>query len=189
MKKVYLDNAACTPLDPRVFEVMKPYFVEEYGNPSTIHSYGSLPREGMEKAREQVAVLLNTKPDYIFFTSNGSESNNMAIKGVCFANQARGKHIIVSEIEHFSVLQAVKSMEKLGFSSSQLKVGTDGIIKVEELENLIKDDTILVSIMLANHEIGTIQPLAEVAAVLKKVNALRLTRKLQPVYLHTDAVV
>ncbi|OGF52505.1 MAG: cysteine desulfurase NifS [Candidatus Firestonebacteria bacterium GWA2_43_8] len=189
MKRVYLDNAACTPLDARVFEVMKPYFVEEYGNPATIHSYGAAPREGMEKGREQVAALINSQPEYVFFTSNGSEANNMAIKGVALANQARGKHIIVSEIEHFSVLQAVKSMEKLGFSSSQLKVGTDGIIKIEELENLIKDDTVLVSIMLANHEIGTIQPLAEVAAVLKKVNVLRLMRKLQPVYLHTDAVV
>jgi cysteine desulfurase len=189
MKKVYLDNAACTPLDPRVFEVMKPFFVEEYGNPTTIHSYGAAPREGMEKGREQVAALINSQPEYIFFTSNGSEANNMVIKGVALANQARGKHIIVSEIEHFSVLQAVKSMEKLGFSSSQLKVGTDGIIKIEELEKLVKDDTILVSIMLANHEIGTIQPLAEVAAVLKKVNSGRLTRKLQPVYLHTDAVV
>ncbi|OGF50545.1 MAG: cysteine desulfurase NifS [Candidatus Firestonebacteria bacterium RIFOXYA2_FULL_40_8] len=188
MKKVYLDNAACTPLDPRVFEVMTPYFVEEYGNPATIHSYGLAPREGMEKAREQVGLLLNAKPENVFFTSNGSESNNMAIKGVCFANQARGKHIIVSEIEHFSVLQAVKSMEKLGFTSSQLKVGTDGIVKTDELKNLIKDETVLVSIMLANHEIGTIQPIAEAAAVIKKINADRVLRKLQPVYLHTDAV-
>jgi cysteine desulfurase len=188
MKKVYLDNASCTPLDPRVFEVMKPFFVEEFGNPATIHSYGTAPGKGLEKAREQVALLLNSKPEYLFFTSNGSEANNMALKGVALANQVRGKHLIVSEIEHFSVLQSVKSLEKLGFTSSQLKVGADGIIKTEELEKLIKDETVLVSIMLANHEIGTIQPIAEVAAIIKKVNAERLTRKLQPVYLHTDAV-
>jgi len=188
MKKIYLDNAACTPLDVRVFEAMKPFFVEEYGNPATIHSYGSAPREALEKAREQVASLLNAKPEYIFFTSNGSEANNMAIKGICLANQARGKHIILSEIEHFSVLQAAKSMEKLGFTVSFLKVGSNGIVNTGELEKLIKEDTVLVSIMLANHEIGTLQPVAEAGVILKKVNAERASRKIQPVYLHTDAV-
>ncbi|MEI6846305.1 MAG: cysteine desulfurase family protein, partial [Candidatus Firestonebacteria bacterium] len=132
--------------------------------------------------------LLNAKPEYIFFTSNGSEANNMAIKGICLANQARGKHIILSEIEHFSVLQAAKSMEKLGFTVSFLKVGSNGIVNTGELEKLIKEDTVLVSIMLANHEIGTLQPVAEAGVILKKVNAERASRKIQPVYLHTDAV-
>lgn len=188
MKKIYLDNASCTPLDPMVFETMKPFFVEEFGNPSTIHSYGNAPREALDNARGQVAALINSKPEYIFFTANGSEANNMTVKGICFANQARGKHVIFSEIEHFSVMQAFKSMEKLGFTSSQLKVDTNGIIKADELEKLIKDDTILISVMLANHEIGTIEPVAEIAAILKKVNAERAARKIQPVYLHTDAV-
>ena len=188
MKKIYLDNASCTPLDPRVFEAMKPFCIEEFGNPSTIHSYGNAPREALDNARRQAGALITSAPEYIFFTANGSEANNMAIKGVCLANQARGKHVIFSEIEHFSVMQAVKSMEKTGFTSNQLKVDSTGIIKAGELEKLIRDDTVLVSLMLANHEIGTIEPVSEAAAVLKKVNAERVARKLQPVYLHTDAV-
>ncbi len=188
MKRVYLDNAACTPLDNRVFEAMRPFFVEEFGNPATIHSYGSVPREALDKARAQVGALINSKPEYIFFTANGSEANNMAVKGICLANQARGKHVICSEIEHFSVLQAIKSMEKLGFTSTQLKVDKNGIIQTGELEELIKDETVLVSVMLANHEVGTIEPVAGVAALIKKINAERATRKLQPVYLHADAI-
>jgi len=188
MRKVYLDNAACTPVDERVRAAMLPYIFEHFGNPSSIHEYGSKPREAVEEARKQVAELIGADPSEIVFTSNGSEANNMAVKGTALANMAKGKHLIIFGIEHFSVMHAGKSMEKLGFKVSYLPADNNGIVKIEELKKLITSETILVSVMHANHEIGTIQPVKEIADLLRELNKERQVQKFPAILLHTDAV-
>jgi len=188
MRKVYLDNAACTPVDERVRDAMLPYLFEHFGNPSSIHEYGSKPREAVEEARKQVAELIGADPSEIVFTSNGSEANNMAVKGTALANMAKGKHLIIFGIEHFSVMHAGKSMEKLGFKVSYLPADNNGIVKIEELKKLITSETILVSVMHANHEIGTIQPVKEIADLLRELNKERQVQKFPAILLHTDAV-
>ncbi len=188
MRKVYLDNAACTPVDGRVRDAMLPYLFEHFGNPSSIHEYGAKPREAVEEARKQVAALIGADSSEIVFTSNGSEANNMAIKGVSLAGMAKGRHLILSGIEHFSVMHSGKSLEKLGFKVSYLPADNNGIIKFEELKSLITNETLLVSLMHANHEIGTIQPVKETAALLREINKSRIAVKLPAILLHTDAV-
>ena len=173
---IYFDNAATTRLDPLVLKAMLPYFTETYGNPSSIHSPGKKAREAVENARKVIADKLNALPSEIIFTSGGSESDNLAIKGVA---EAKGKgHIITSSIEHPAVLNTCRHLEKLGYDITYLPVDKEGFVRAEDLKNTLRKDTILVSIMHANNEIGTIQPVKEIARICHK----------EGVIFHTDAV-
>ena len=179
MRRVYLDHAATTAILPEVREAMLPYLGDYFGNPSSLHDWGDPAREAIEKARQQVATLIGvTEPEEVIFTASGTESNNFAIKGLALAQQSKGKHILISAIEHFSVMNSAKSLEKLGFEITPVPVGKDGLVDPEEVRKNIRPDTVLVSIMHANGEVGTIQPLQEIA---------RFTRE-RKIVLHTDAV-
>lgn len=175
---IYLDNSATTPLNEEVLKEMEPYFCEYFGNPSTLYSLGQKSKEALEKARKRVADAINAKPEEIIFTSGGSESDNLAIKGIAFKNQDKGKHIITSEIEHPAVKETLVFLESIGFEVTYLPVYGDGIIKIEDLKKAIRDDTILITVMHANNEIGTIQPIAEIGKVAKE----------KGIIFHTDAV-
>lgn len=179
MKQIYLDNQSNTKLDDRVFDAMVPYLKENYGNPQSIYSLGQISKDAIETARNSVAKLINANPEEIIFTSCGSESNNLAIKGFAYGNSKKGKHIIVSAIEHFSILNAVKSLEKDGFEVSVIPVDNKGFVLLEELKKAIHPDTILVSIQYANTEVGTIQNIDEISKIVKEKN----------VVFHVDAVV
>ncbi len=186
MEKIYLDNAATTQIDPEALEAMLPYLKEEYGNASSIYSLGQRGREAIDKAREQVAGFLNCQPSEIVFTGSATESDNLAIFGIVRAAQAKGikPHIITSQIEHHAVIESCEKLEKQGVEVTYLPVGREGVVKVEDVEKAIKENTILVSIMYANNEIGAIQPIAQIGALLKKMNQGRK----QKIYFHTDAV-
>ncbi|MGQ9464736.1 MAG: cysteine desulfurase NifS [bacterium] len=177
-KRIYLDYAATTPLHPDVFEVMKPYFLEKFGNPSSIHSYGIEAREAIEKARTTIANTLGANSDEIIFTSGGTESDNMAIKGVAYAMAHKGDHLITSKIEHHAVLEPLIFLQKQGYKVTFLPVDKYGIVDPDDVKKAITDKTILVSIMHANNEIGTIEPIPEIAQVCRE----------RGVYFHTDAV-
>lgn len=177
-KEVYLDYAATTPVRPEVYEAMKPFLSDKYGNPSSIHHFGREAKVAIEEAREKIAKAIGAKNDEIIFTSGGTESNNMVLKGVALALSEKGKHIITSSIEHHAVLEPCHFLEKLGFEVTYLKVDKDGIIDPEELRKAIRKDTILISIMHANNEIGTIEPIEELSKIAKEYN----------IYFHTDAV-
>ena len=178
MRKVYLDHAATSPLDPRVLEAMLPYLRDIFGNPSSLHDWGDEPREALEVARGQVARLIGAQPQETIFTGSATEANNFAIKGLALAQQDKGKHILVSAVEHFSVLNAARTMGKLGFEIGQVPVDKHGLVYPEEVKRRLRPDTILVSVMHANAEIGTIEPIAEIARVVKDTGAI----------FHTDAV-
>jgi cysteine desulfurase len=178
MKKVYLDHAAATPLLPEVREAMLPYLGDDFGNPSSLHDWGDAAREGVENAREQVAKLIGANSEEIIFTSCGSESNNFALKGIAQAQQSKGKHIIISAIEHFSVLNAARSLEKMGFELTLVPVDKFGKVNPEDVRKSIRKDTILVSIMHANGEVGTIEPIKEISKITRENN----------IPFHTDAV-
>ncbi|MBL7074196.1 aminotransferase class V-fold PLP-dependent enzyme [candidate division KSB1 bacterium] len=165
---INFDHAAATRPLHDVAESMKPYMLDVFGNPSSMHSEGQRVKEAIDEAREQVASLINASPEEIVFTASGSESNNFTLKGVAFANRKKGDHIVVSAIEHFSVLQAAKSLEKLGYQVSQIPVDKDGLVDPDDVKKAITDKTILVSIMYANHEVGTIEPIEEIAKIVKK---------------------
>ncbi len=175
---IYLDNSATTKLDEKVLNVMMPYLKENYGNPSSAYRIGRENKAVIQNVRKQVAKVLNSNDDEIYFTSGGSEADNMAIKGVAFANQDKGKHIITSRIEHPAVLETCKELEKYGFKVTYINVNKKGMIDLEELENTIQDDTILISIMFANNEIGTVEPIKEIANIAHNHNIL----------FHTDGV-
>jgi len=177
-RTIYLDHAATTPVKPAVFDAMRPYYTEHYGNPSSIYSIARESRKAIETARAQVAKVLGAEPDEIYFTSGGSESDNWAIKGVAFANRKNGNHIITSAIEHHAVLHTCQYLEKNGFTVTYLPVDSAGLVNPQELEKAITDKTILISIMYANNEIGTIEPIAELGALAKK----------HKIPFHTDAV-
>jgi cysteine desulfurase len=177
-RKVYLDYTAAAPLLPEVVDAMLPYLREIYGNPQSIHAWGDQTREAIEGAREQVANLIGGSPDEIIFTSSGSESNNLALKGLAQAQSSKGKHIIVSAIEHFSVLNTARTLEKAGFELTLLPVDNYGLVDPVEVARQIRKDTILVSVMHTNGEVGTIQPLAEIAKKVKEAG----------IVFHTDAV-
>jgi cysteine desulfurase len=177
-RRVYLDYIATTPVLPEVLEVMLPYFSDVYGNPQSFHSWGDEPGGAMEKAREQVAALVGGSPDEIVFTSTGSEANNLAVKGLAQGQIGKGKHIIVSAIEHFSVLNAARTLEKAGFELTVVPVDKYGLVGPDEVARNIRKDTILVSVMHANGEVGTIQAIAEISKRVKEAGAL----------FHTDAV-
>jgi len=178
MREVYLDNYAATPLPPEVRDAMLPFLGESFGNPSSLHSRGDTAREAVEEAREKVASLVGANPEEIIFTSNGTEANNLAIKGIAAGSRRKGKHIVVSAVEHFSVLHAARSLEKQGYELTQIPVDEYGSIDLEELTSSIGDDTVLISVMTANGEVGTIQPIAEAARIAAE----------KEVPFHTDAV-
>ncbi|MDR2529268.1 MAG: cysteine desulfurase NifS [Synergistaceae bacterium] len=177
MQNVYLDHAATTPMDPEVLEVMTPYFTETFGNPSSIYSFASKSRAAIEKAREQVAVALNALPEEIFFTSSGTEADNWALKGTF--EKAKGGHIITTQIEHHAVLYTGEYLEKTGGADvTYLPVDAEGRVRMEDLRAVVTDKTALVSIMFANNEIGTIQPIEEIGRFCRERGIL----------FHTDAV-
>ncbi|MEA1936907.1 MAG: cysteine desulfurase family protein [Patescibacteria group bacterium] len=185
MKKIYLDYAATTPVDKKVLNEMMPYFSEKFGNPSSIHSFGGEALEAVEKARQQVSDFLNCASSEIFFTSGATESNNWIVSGII--NKAKS-HIITSSIEHHCVLNSFKTAEKNGVEASYLKVDKDGFVNLEDVRKAIKENTILISIMYANNEIGTIEPIAEIGKLLKEINLKREESNLPRIYFHTDAV-
>lgn len=182
-RRVYLDNSATTPIDKEVVEAMLPFLTEKYGNASSIHFFGQEARGAIDKARHQVADLINAKPNQIIFTSGGTESNNLAIRGFCEMNEKYGKHIITSKIEHPAVTNVCEELEKIGYKVTYLPVYEDGIVRIEDVENAIREDTVLISIMTANNEIGTLQPVKEIGELVK--NHRENGNKL---WFHTDAV-
>lgn len=177
MKNVYMDHASATPVHRPVIEAMLPYFDEYFGNPSTVYDMGSRIKEVMEEQRTKVANLIGAKSNQIIFTSSGAEANNLAIKGVVFAKQKKGNHIIISAIEHHSVLNAARFFERLDYEVSFLPVDKHGLVDPERLANAIRPETIMVSIMHANNEIGTIEPVSELSAICRE----------RGVIFHTDA--
>ncbi|MBU5677959.1 cysteine desulfurase NifS [Alkaliphilus sp. MSJ-5] len=177
-KRVYFDYSATTPMKKEVLEEMLPFFNIEFGNPSSIHSFGRQGKSVLDTARDKIAKTLNAKSDEIFFTGGGSEADNWAIKGVAFANKAKGNHIITTKIEHHAVLHTCEYLEKEGFEVTYLDVDQYGLVDVDDVKNAIKDNTILITIIYANNEIGTIQPIKEIAQVSKE----------KGVIFHTDAV-
>ena len=188
MKKIYLDYAATTPTDKKVLDEMMPYFSQKFGNPSSIHQFGQEALEAIDKARQQVADFLSCNPSEIIFTSGATESNNMTVKGVIKASQASNPHIITSSIEHHCVLNSCKTIEKEGIDVTYLKVDKDGLVNPEDLKKSIKENTVLISVMYANNEVGTIEPIAEIGELLKEINLEREKNKLPKVHFHTDAV-
>lgn len=178
MDNIYLDNGATTKVKTEVLNEMMPYLTTEYGNPSSLYSIGRKAKKAIEKSRRQVAELINCNPHEIYFTGSGSESDNTALKGFAYANRERGNHIITSKIEHHAILETCETLEKQGFEVSYINVDKDGVFKIEELRNAIKPSTILISVMTANNEIGTIQPIEEIAKIAHERN----------IVFHTDAV-
>lgn len=179
MKKlIYLDNAATTQVYPEVLEAMNPYYTEYYGNPSSIYSFAGEATKAVAKAREIMADLLHAKPEEIYFTAGGSEADNWALKATAEAYESKGKHIITTKIEHHAILHTCEYLAKKGFEVTYLDVDEYGTVKLEELEKAIRSDTILISVMAANNEIGTIQPIAEIGQIARKHGVL----------FHTDAV-
>lgn len=175
---IYLDNSATTPLHPEALDAMLPYLKEQYGNPSSIYSLGQAAKDAVENARAEVAKAIGAKPSEIYFTGCGSEADNWAIKGLARAKSKKGNHIISSAIEHHAVLHTLESLEKEGFAVTYLPVDSDGKISIDDLKAAIRPETILITIMAANNEIGTIEPLAEIGAVAKE----------HGIVFHTDAV-
>ena len=178
MEVRYFDNSATTRIKEEVLTEMFPYLSREYGNPSSLYSIGRKSKRAIEEARKRVASLINCKPEEIYFTSCGSESDNTALKGIAYANKNKGKHIITSKIEHPAILHSCQNLENRGFEVTYLDVDKDGFVNLETLENSIRPDTILISIMFANNEIGTIEPIEKIAKIAHK----------NGIIFHTDAV-
>lgn len=174
---IYLDYNATTPMDPQVLEGMEPYQSVQFGNPSSSYTLGKVVKAAIESAREQVAGLINCKPEEIFFTSGGSESNNMAIKGIAASQRDRGQHIVVSRVEHPAILNVVSYLQHHGYRITYLPVDSQGVVSLQELEEIITSKTIMVSVMHANNEVGTIQPLSEISEIAHGAGAV----------MHTDA--
>lgn len=177
-KIIYMDNAATTRVKDEVYEAMLPYFKEYYGNPSAIYRFAGEARKAVEAARETIAGFINAKPSEIYFTAGGSESDNWALKAAAFAMRNKGKHIITTKIEHHAILNTCEYLEKLGFEVTYLDVDKDGLVSVSALEKAIREDTILISVMFANNEIGTIEPVEEIGRIARAHGIL----------FHTDAV-
>jgi len=173
-----MDNSATTPVKKEVLETMLPYFSEKFGNPSSVYSLGSQSKVAVEESREKIAKAIGAKPKEIFFTAGGSEADNWAIKGIAYANKEKGNHIITSKIEHHGILHTCEYLEKQGFKVTYLDVDEYGVVDLEQLKDSINDETILISIMYANNEIGTIQPVEEIGQIAKE----------KGIYFHTDAV-
>ena len=175
---MYLDNSATTQVSEAVFEEMKPYFIEEFGNPSTLYGIGRESKKALELARQRVADAINAKPEEIIFTGGGSESDNLAVKGIAFKLAKKGKHIITTEIEHPAIKETLHFLESLDFKVTYLPVYENGIIKIEDLKEAITDETILITVMHANNEIGTLQPIEEIGKIARE----------KGIKFHTDAV-
>ena len=183
-RRIYLDHSATTPVDPRVAEAMARAVVQVFGNPSSVHGYGQQARAAVDRARREVAALINARPNEIIFTSGGTEANNLAIRGVCEAAEAHGRHIVTSAIEHPSVRGVCAALEQRGWEVTRLPVYENGIVRVEDVREAIRPDTVLISVMIANNEIGTIQPVAEIGAIVRE----RRAAGQRYLFLHTDAV-
>ena len=178
MRSVYMDHSATTPVKPEVVQAMLPYFTEIYGNASSVHAFGLEARKGVMSARQTIADFIGAHADELYFTAGGTESDNWAIRGVAYANKAKGNHIITTTIEHHAVLHVCEMLEKEGFEVTYLKTDADGLISLKDLEAAIRPNTTLISIMAVNNEIGTIQPIEEIGHIAKKHGVL----------FHTDAV-
>ena len=177
-KTIYLDHGATTAVDERVLNKMIPYFNISYGNPSSMYGIGRQNKMVIERARQEVAKVINCNPKEIYFTSCGSESDNLALKGIMYANKEKGKHIITSKVEHPAIMNTCATLKKQGFDITYLNVDKEGFVKLDELRNAIRNDTVLISIMFANNEIGTIQNIMEISKIAKENNII----------FHTDAV-
>jgi cysteine desulfurase len=175
--RVYMDYAATTPVDPRVLKAMKPYFSEKYGNSVSLHKQGREAKEALDESRKTIAAMMNAKPNELIFMSSATESTNTALKGIAFANRKKGKHIVTSKIEHHCILEPAQWLEKQGFEITRLPVDNFGFIDLTRLEKAIRKDTILVSIMHANNEIGTLQDIEKIGKICKE----------KGVYFHSDA--
>lgn len=178
MKRIYFDHSATTPVDDDVAKLMLEYMTEKFGNPSSIHSFGREVRKAVDEARGHVAALLGANANEIFFTSGGTEADNIALKGVALANRKKGNHIITTAIEHHAILHTCEYLEKQGFTITYLPVDENARVRVEDVRNAITDKTILISVMFANNEVGTIQPIKEIGEIAKE----------KGIYFHTDAV-
>lgn len=178
MRRIYLDHSATTPVDPEVAALMMTYYTEKYGNPSSVHSFGREAKQALEEARRQVAALIGATPQEVTFTSGGTEADNLAIFGTAEAMRKKGKHIITSAIEHHAVLETCQFLEKNGFELTVIPVDSEGIVSVEEIRKAVRPDTILISVMHANNEVGAIQPIAEIGQLAKELG----------VTFHVDAV-
>ena len=174
----YFDNAATTKIKPEVLNTMLPYLKEEYGNPSSLYHIGRSAKKAIENARYEIAELINSEKNEVYFTSGGTESDNTAIKGIAYRNKDKGNHIITTKIEHHAILESCTTLEKLGFDITYIDVDNNGIVNLEQIKNSITDKTILISVMFANNEIGTIEPIKQIAKMAKEKNII----------FHTDAV-
>lgn len=178
MKRIYLDYAATTPIHPVVLRAMSPYFAEAFGNPSSLHFFGQEAKAGVEEARQKLASLIGAQAEEIVFTSGGTEADNLAIRGVAYANERRGNHIITTALEHHAVLETCKFLEERGFKVTYLPVDGHGLVDPEDVKRTVTDKTILISVMHANNEVGTIEPIAEIGAIARE----------RGIYFHSDAV-
>jgi cysteine desulfurase len=183
-RRIYLDHSATTPVDPRVVEAMARSLTHVFGNPSSVHGFGQQARAAVDRARREVAALISARPNEVIFTSGGTEANNLAIRGVCQASGVNGRHIITSSIEHPSVRGVCAALEKEGWEVTRLPVYKNGVVRVEDVREALRPDTVLVTIMLANNEIGTVQPIAELGALIRE----RRVAGQKHLFLHTDAV-
>ncbi|MGI9107326.1 MAG: cysteine desulfurase family protein [Pyrinomonadaceae bacterium] len=184
MRRVYMDNSATTPVDPRVVEAMLPYLTEKFGNASSVHFYGQEARGALDRARREVAALVNARPNEMVFLSGGTEANNLAIRGIAEIAAEHGRHIITSQIEHSAVRGVCDALEKRGWEVTRLPVYEDGIVRLADVRAALRPDTILITVMLANNEIGTVQPVAEIGALVREERA----HGRKYLWLHTDAV-
>ncbi len=178
-KQIYFDHAATTPLDKRVFEKMAPYFTEVFGNPNSQHAFGRQAVKAVDEARDAIAKIINAKASEIYFTAGGTESDNWALRGIANSYKEKGKHIIISPIEHAAMLETAKALQKEGFEISFMKVDGEGFVDLEHLKSIVREDTILVGCMMANNEIGTIEPIKEIAKIAHEKGAICFTDAVQ----------
>ncbi len=178
-KTIYFDHAATTPVCKEALEKMLPYFTEIYGNPNSQHAYGRESAKAVDEARDSIAKIINAKPSEVYFTAGGTESDNWALRGVANANKNKGKHIIISPIEHAAMIVTAKALEKQGFEIEFMKVDSEGFVDLEHLKSIVRKDTIFVGCMLANNEVGTIEPIKEIAEIAHSVGAVCFTDAVQ----------
>src|SRR5919107_250112 len=184
LQRVYLDHSATTPVDPRVVEALMPFLTGKFGNPSSVHFYGQEARAAVDRARREVAALVGARPNELVFLSGGTEANNLAIRGVAEQHASHGRHIITSSIEHSSARGVCEALERRGWEVTRLPVYEEGVVRAEDVRAALRDDTVLVTVMLANNEIGTLQPVSEMGALVRE----RRASGQRHLHLHTDAV-